>query len=836
MACALGLWVVGWLSWCHAVFRRREGGFEDGGPQFEHKCLAFVGLSVALYLVGNLRGAPGSASWGLASEMLRSLAAAVFLVAALCMADGISRRGVDNRFTIAIARFYAPKVALGVAALMFMLLVDLALFPSLAGWDHGSLVAMDNWPHAQQVAFTLVAVAEMALMAMWAVWMVWMITSAGRLLRQLPYVPTRFQQLSYTFFGLQMLFLVLVFAVLALARLARILDTNLGGNSVGAEFLLFVVNTRQDHTASVWIALAFALQLLLLFLPPSLKECALLRGFVVRFVHFESQVPRLGRSSKSDANGREEEKKQGTGRGRGGGGGGAAAGGGRGGEQQGVGGEPGHRDPEDGSCTSVARGGVAIPGDARRISPPGVRVAGGNEGGGGSSRSCSRSSDPVGTAGGEGKRPLLCLETAAWLLEVSEETYKMPPDPCKPNNEANVAVADFERVGLEVFGYISNAEHDTHCFVLKDDRRARVVVAFRGAVCRRSWMNRLRFKQTEFNLDAMMPVGREAEAPKVLAEEVMDPWPAAESAPLAAQNGGNYAAPGTPAAGDGGREKSESAVPRGQCLPRASAHRADAGAFENNTVAVPTSPSLSTLNGGGDAENDDGDDNVLGSTTLTPAAAAAGSHPALGRFFFPKSESNISRSMDDAAWAGNATKRGGGGTALVASTDESPAVVAPSATVVKRLTRSRSRSAGAASREAPGGGGGIDPKSWSSTGGGGGGGGDGRELDKKGATTTPPSAPPPYVRPANASTPSAAADGGGDGNGDYDEGGGSGGGGGGGGDRRRKDGERRGSTGRRWIRRLLRTASSIGASSFGGGDSPMWSSDFESEDAGGKEE
>ncbi|CAN0506220.1 unnamed protein product, partial [Ectocarpus sp. 12 AP-2014] len=137
---------------------------------------------------------------------------------------------------------------------------------------------MDNWPHAQQVAFALVAVVEMALMAMWAVWMVWRITRAGRLLRQLPYVPTRFQQLSYTFFGLQVLFLVLMFAVLALARLASILDTDLGGNSVGAEFLLFVVNTRQDHTASVWIALAFALQLLLLFLPASLKECALLRG------------------------------------------------------------------------------------------------------------------------------------------------------------------------------------------------------------------------------------------------------------------------------------------------------------------------------------------------------------------------------------------------------------------------------------------------------------------------------------------------------------------------------------------------------------------------------
>lgn len=38
----------------------------------------------------------------------------------------------------------------------------------------------------------------------------------------------------------------------------------------------------QDHTVSVWIALAFALQLLMLFLPASLKECAVLRGLVVR--------------------------------------------------------------------------------------------------------------------------------------------------------------------------------------------------------------------------------------------------------------------------------------------------------------------------------------------------------------------------------------------------------------------------------------------------------------------------------------------------------------------------------------------------------------------------
>lgn len=42
-----------------------------------------------------------------------------------------------------------------------------------------------------------------------------------------------------------MIFLVVVYAVIALARLARVLDVHLGGNSASAEFFLFVVKTRQ---------------------------------------------------------------------------------------------------------------------------------------------------------------------------------------------------------------------------------------------------------------------------------------------------------------------------------------------------------------------------------------------------------------------------------------------------------------------------------------------------------------------------------------------------------------------------------------------------------------
>lgn len=72
-----------------------------------------MGLSVALYLnpvmvVGNFV-APGSASWGLASEMSLSVAVAVFLVVTLCIADGVGKDRVGGGAGGSLG-FYAPKV------------------------------------------------------------------------------------------------------------------------------------------------------------------------------------------------------------------------------------------------------------------------------------------------------------------------------------------------------------------------------------------------------------------------------------------------------------------------------------------------------------------------------------------------------------------------------------------------------------------------------------------------------------------------------------------------------------------------------------------------------
>lgn len=50
-----------------------------------------------------------------------------------------------------------------------------------------------------------VSCGKLIMLALWAASMVFRISSSGRLLRKLPYVPTRFQQLSYRFFAVQVL-------------------------------------------------------------------------------------------------------------------------------------------------------------------------------------------------------------------------------------------------------------------------------------------------------------------------------------------------------------------------------------------------------------------------------------------------------------------------------------------------------------------------------------------------------------------------------------------------------------------------------------------------------
>ena len=70
-----------------------------------------------------------------------------------------------------------------------------------------------------------------------------------------------------------------------------------------------------------------------------------------------------------------------------------------------------------------------------------------------------------------------CLETAVWLLEVSWQSYYDAPGKPTEGGWGEIAV---EQHSLREVAHIHNEANACHALVLKDRRRNRLIVAFRG--------------------------------------------------------------------------------------------------------------------------------------------------------------------------------------------------------------------------------------------------------------------------------------------------------------------------------------------------------------------
>ncbi|CAN0519680.1 unnamed protein product, partial [Ectocarpus sp. 8 AP-2014] len=65
------------------------------------------------------------------------------------------------------------------------------------------------------------------------------------------------------------------------------------------------------------------------------------------------------------------------------------------------------------------------------------------------------------------EKPVFCVETAAWLLELAWEAYADPIGFKNPHNY-HIRAQRLARMGFELVRHIHNVEHDTNCFILKD--------------------------------------------------------------------------------------------------------------------------------------------------------------------------------------------------------------------------------------------------------------------------------------------------------------------------------------------------------------------------------
>lgn len=127
---------------------------------------------------------------------------ATFVVVWLMFADGI------NRKRLSALLFYGPKVLIGFFIFIMYVTQMALLFPSInptnsVSSQRSPVLAVSNWSFDLQRSFSAVSGTLLSLIVFWVFY--WLITliRTSRKLRNLPYMNTRYLQLSFRFFFMQ---------------------------------------------------------------------------------------------------------------------------------------------------------------------------------------------------------------------------------------------------------------------------------------------------------------------------------------------------------------------------------------------------------------------------------------------------------------------------------------------------------------------------------------------------------------------------------------------------------------------------------------------------------
>lgn len=198
-----------------------------------------------------------------------------FIVVWLMFADNISKK------TVSKLTFYGPKILIGFATFVLTIASTIYQFPTLS--PLGSLnslrspvQAVTNWMPELLLSYTAVSIAVLVLIAIWTLYWLTTLFLTGRKLNNIPYMTTRYKQLSYRFFLLQAWLLAAYFVFQYAFVMYFLLVKTRGGNLASIVQLTDYLNTvsRQQVQlfGKVMFLTVYGLVMTFLFLPTSLVK------------------------------------------------------------------------------------------------------------------------------------------------------------------------------------------------------------------------------------------------------------------------------------------------------------------------------------------------------------------------------------------------------------------------------------------------------------------------------------------------------------------------------------------------------------------------------------
>ena len=141
-----------------------------------------------------------SSVWVFMSYAFDAFAQASFFLIWLLFADGLRRQYY-------FYRFYGPKVLITLLIFATNMAILVMQFPSV---DHTTnrppSLAVYNWSRETKVLFIAFSLSFFSLLIIWSLWWFTSLWSTAIVLRKVPYMTTRYLQLSFRFFALQATF------------------------------------------------------------------------------------------------------------------------------------------------------------------------------------------------------------------------------------------------------------------------------------------------------------------------------------------------------------------------------------------------------------------------------------------------------------------------------------------------------------------------------------------------------------------------------------------------------------------------------------------------------
>jgi len=226
-----------------------------------------------------------------ASYFLDALGQAIFLVVWLFFADSVQYKESS------LGAFFGPKVSFGLVFFATSLVTLTFQFPDLTsvssvGTNRSPTQAVYNWPTQTKITFSSFSLVYLLLFLGWAMWWLIRLFFTSRHLNRLPYMSTRYLQLSFRFFALQAI-LVTVYYVTQYALVIY----NISNSQPAKQSLTSLsdnINTlfRQQTQlfGKVLFLTVYAMFLAFMFLPSSYMENKLALALAATYVITEDEL------------------------------------------------------------------------------------------------------------------------------------------------------------------------------------------------------------------------------------------------------------------------------------------------------------------------------------------------------------------------------------------------------------------------------------------------------------------------------------------------------------------------------------------------------------------